>query len=173
MKTGKEIAYIAVFVAFVIAAQLSLSAIPGVELVTVFFIVFSFSLGGKRGIIAATVFSLLRQLLFGFYPSVLLLYLLYYNLLAILFGWLGNRVKTPKESLWWLTLVSCGCTVCFTLFDCLITPLWYGFSLAATKQYFLLAVPFALLQVACTALTVSVLFLPLYKVFSYSKKGLK
>ncbi len=173
MKTGKEIAYIAVFVAFVIAAQLSLSAIPGVELVTVSFIAFSFSFGGKRGVIAATAFSLSRQLLFGFYPTVLLLYLLYYNLLTLAFGWLGRRVDDPKGALWKLALFSCLCTACFTLFDCGITPLWYGYGWEATKVYFYASFSFALPQIACTALTVATLFLPLVKIFRRASKGLR
>ena len=58
----RDCAYIAVFVALVIGAQLALSVVPGLELVTVLFVVFSFTFGVKRGMIAATAFSLLRQL---------------------------------------------------------------------------------------------------------------
>ena len=68
---GKDCAYIAVFVALTIAAQLCLSFLPGVEVVTVLFITFSFVFGCRRGVAAATVFSLLRQLIFGFFPTVL------------------------------------------------------------------------------------------------------
>ena len=75
--TAKECALLAVFVALVIATQVILSAIPGVELVTVLFACYAFACGWKRGILAATTFSLLRQIIFGFFPTVLLLYLIY------------------------------------------------------------------------------------------------
>ena len=84
--TAKECAYIAVFVALVISAQLVLSAIPGIEVVTVLFIAYAFTFGVVKGMFSATVFSLVRQLLFGVDLKVLVLYLIYYNFLTALFG---------------------------------------------------------------------------------------
>ena len=43
--TALDCAYIATFVALVIAVQLALSFVPGVELVTVLFVTFSFAFG--------------------------------------------------------------------------------------------------------------------------------
>ena len=135
-KLGKDCAYIGVFVALTIATQLCLSFLPGVELVTVLFVAFSFAFGCRRGIAAATVFSLLRQFVFGFQPTVLILYLIYYNLLALLFGFLGRwRDLTPRKVVW-LTAVACVCTICFTMLDNIITPLWYGYSSRVFKIYF-------------------------------------
>ena len=54
---GKDCAYIAVFVALTIAAQLCLSFLPGVEVVTVLFVAFSFVFGCRKGIAAATAFA--------------------------------------------------------------------------------------------------------------------
>ena len=73
VSTAKECALISVFVSLVIAAQIALSAIPGVEIVTVLFVVYSFSCGVKRGMLSATAFSILRQIVFGFFPTVLIL----------------------------------------------------------------------------------------------------
>ena len=91
--SAKDCAYIAVFVALTIAAQLALSVLPGVEVVTVLFISFSFVFGIKRGVIAATAFTLLRQFVFGVFPVVLVLYLIYFNLLACIFGTLGKKIR--------------------------------------------------------------------------------
>ena len=162
---GKDCAYIAVFVALTIAAQLCLSFLPGVEVVTVLFVTFSFAFGCRRGIAAATVFSLLRQFIFGFVPTVLVLYLIYYNLLALLFGFLGwwNNISMKKLAL--LTALACVCTVCFTLLDNIITPLWYGYSGKAFRVYFYASLSVLLPQVICTAVSVGVLFVPLVKIF--------
>ena len=78
--SAKECAYLAVFVAVTIALQALLAVVPGLELVTVMFVAYSFTMGAKRGVVAAVAFSLLRQFLFGIYPKVLVLYLLYFPL---------------------------------------------------------------------------------------------
>ncbi len=171
MRAGKECAYIAVFVALTISLQLCFSALPGVELVTVLFVSYSFVFGRKRGTVAAVAFALLRQFLFGFYPTVLLLYLLYYPLLACLFGWLGKKVS-PIVFLWLILLLACLAAVCFTMLDNILTPLWYGYTKQALKAYFYASFGFMLPQVICVAISVGFLFLPLQRVFSIIKKSL-
>ena len=162
---GKDCAYIAVFVALTIVAQLCLSIIPGVEVVTVLFVTFSFAFGCRRGVIAATAFSLLRQLVFGFYPTVLVLYLTYYNLIALLFGFLGKWSKVSPQKIVFITALACICTVCFTMMDNIITPLWYGYSKRALKVYFYASFSVMVPQIICTAISVGVLFFPLVKIF--------
>lgn len=168
--TAREVARLAVFVALVIAAQLALAFVVGVEVVTLLFVTYAFTFGVRRGTLAATAFSLLRQLLFGFYPNVLLLYLTYYNGLTLCFGFLGGKVKNPLKNLWWLTLTACLCTVCFTLLDDVITPLWYGYTAKAARAYRIASLNAMLPQVVCTGVTVGILFIPLYKAFCLIKR---
>lgn len=168
--SAKECAYLAVFVALLLGAQLALSFVPGVEVVTVLFTAYAFTFGCRRGMLAATAFSLLRQFVFGVFPTVLILYLIYFNLLALAFGGLGKKVKNPVKALLLITAVACLCTVSFTLLDDIITPLWYGYSFKATRLYFYASLPIMLSQVVCTAISVFFLFLPLRKVFSIVKK---
>ena len=179
--SAKECAYIAVFVSLLIALQLAFSLVPGVEMVTVMFVVYAFVFGCGRGALAATAFSLLRQVVFGVHATVLVLYLVYFNLLALLFGYLGKIMRQQKDEwkgkkLVWrlivLTLIACACTVFFTLFDNLLTPLWYGYSARATRAYFYASLTFLLPQTLCTAVTVGTLFLPLRSAFLYAKRGL-
>ncbi len=172
-RVSKECAYMAVFVALLIAVQLVLSFLPGVELVTLLFVGYAFVFGVKRGMLSATAFSLLRMLVFGFQPVVLVLYLVYYNLLTLLFGWLGGRVKQPLKSLWWLTVVACLCTASFSLADNILTPLFYGYSKRAFEAYFVASLSFMLPQIVCTALTVGLLFLPVVAAFRVAKRGLR
>lgn len=163
--SAKECAYLACFVALTIAVQFVFSFLPGIELVTALFISYSFTLGAKRGMLAATAFSLLRQFVFGFFPTVLILYLVYYNFLTLIFGMIGRKVKNPFKALPWLTALACACTVCFTMLDNLITPLWYGYTAKATKLYFYASLPVMLPQTVCTAVSVACLLLPFHKAF--------
>ncbi len=173
LRTSKEIAYVAVFVALVIAAQLVFAMIPGLEVVTVLFVSYAFAFGVCRGTLAATAFSLLRQLVFGFVPSVLALYLLYFNFLTSLFGLLGRIVKRPSLNLWWLVVIACVCTALFSMLDNLITPFWLGYGWEETKKYFVLSLPVMFPQIGCTGVTVGFLLLPLVKAFRLSKRGLQ
>ncbi len=172
VRSAKECAYLAVFVATVIALQLVFSAVPGVELVTVLFVSYAYVFNWKRGMVAATAFSLLRQLLFGFFPVVLVLYLTYYNFLACVFGLLGKIKKKSYKLLPLLVICACVCTAIFNVLDNLITPIWYGYTARATKIYFYASLPFMIPQIICTAVSVSVLFLPLTKTFALTGRGL-
>ncbi len=169
IQSAKECAYIAVFVAILIAVQVALSFVPGVELVTVFFVTYSFVMGIKRGVISAFAFALLRQLVFGFAPTVLILYLIYFPLLTFIFGVLGSKIKKPLKLLPLIVLVACACTVAFTMLDNVITPIWYGYGQKSAKLYFMASIPFMIPQVICTLISVSVLFFPLYKAFNSIK----
>ena len=165
MRSAKECAYLAVFVALVIAVQVALSIVPGVELVTVMFIAYSFTLGARRGMISATAFSLLRQIVFGVYPVVLVLYLIYYNLLALCFGFLGQKFKNPIKWFVLIIVIACVLTVLFTMIDNVLTPCWYGYSKELTIIYFKASLTFLVPHVICTAVSVGALFFPLFKVF--------
>lgn len=82
--------------ALLLVLQLVLGYVSGVELVTVFLLCFCYTFGITCGMITATAFSLLRCLIWGFAPNVIVLYLIYYNLFALLFGFLGFH----KKPLW-------------------------------------------------------------------------
>ena len=170
VSTAKECALISVFVSLVIAAQIALSAIPGVEIVTVLFVVYSFSCGAKRGMLSATAFSILRQIVFGFFPTVLILYLIYYNLLTLTFGLIGKKIRYTLKWLPLLVVIACVYTVLFTLIDNVLTPLWYGYGRKAAELYFIASLTFVIPQVICTAVSVSCLFIPLYKIFDIAYK---
>lgn len=94
--TAKRVAYCAVSCALLIAAQYALSFISGVEAVTVLLLSFCAYFGVACGLITAVSFCFLRCFIFGFYPQVIVLYLIYYPLFAITFGLLG-KIKCEKK----------------------------------------------------------------------------
>ena len=158
-------AIVAVTTALLIAVQYALSFVPGVELVTVTFVAFSCVFGKKRGVITAIAYSLLRQIVFGIYVPVLILYLVYFPLVALVFGTLGKRVHgAPPISL--TTTLAVVLTLCFTLMDNVLTPLWFGYSKEAFLLYFKASLPFALIQCACVGASTLLLVKPLTKAFA-------
>lgn len=166
MNKTKFVVRVAMCVAMLIGGQLALSSISGVEIVTVMMLCFCYCYGIRHGIAIATVFSLLRCFIFGFQINVIVLYLIYYNLFAIFFGWLGGRFSGETSAFKTIVVVvSAGVfTVFFTLLDDVLTPLIYGFHLNAAKVYFLNSLYAVIPQTACAVVTVLVCFGPLTKV---------
>ena len=86
---AREIAFMSVMVALLIGGQALFAAVPGVEVVTVLLLCFSRAFGPGRGALTATAYSLLRCFFFGFDAKTVVLYLLYFNFFACLFGFSG------------------------------------------------------------------------------------
>ena len=170
--TAKDIAFIGLMSALLIACQLALSAVQGVEVVTVLFLAWCYSFGVVRGMIVANCFSLLRCLLFGFFPTVVILYVVYYNLFAVVFGLLGKCLKNAPELRRLIILVVCAAvmTVIFTLLDDVITPLFFGYSDRAAKVYFYNSLITMAVQTVCAVVTVALLFVPLRKAFEQVRR---
>lgn len=172
---SKIIAVSGVFIALLVGSQYALSFVAGVEIVTVLLLSYCFVFGVKNGIIVATAFSVIRCFLFGFYPTVIILYLIYYNLFALFFGYLGKvfNATITKRNFLIIIISAVVFTATFTLLDDVITSVFYGFNYKATKAYFLASVPTATAQCVCALITATILFVPitktLLKYFSVSK----
>ena len=160
------VAVVAVFTALLLAAQYALWFVKGVEAVTVLLLVFSYRFGVRCGVLSAVAFSLLRCLLFGFFPNVVLLYLIYYPLFAACFGGVGNalRRRADLKTQLLLTALAVLFTAFFTLLDDAVTPLFYGYTKEAALAYFIASLPTMAMQCACALLTVFLLFRPLMAV---------
>ena len=164
MKT-KDLVIIATFVALLIAVQYALSFISGVELVTVLFLAFCYSFGVKRSIITATAFSLLRCFLFGFFPTVIILYLVYYNLFALIVGLIGNKLNREYSIVKHIIMIGVALllTALFTMLDNIITPLIYAYTLEMAQAYFLASFTTLIPQLICSLATTTLLFFPAFK----------
>ena len=175
-KTSKEIAITALMTALLIVVQYVLSAVKGVELVTVFLLCFAFCFGPLKGVVCALSFSLLRCFIFGFFPSVLVLYLIYYPSFALTVGLLGKRFKkSKKEGNLAAYLFAIGVAVLFTMsftaLDNLITALFFEYSYEAAVAYYIASLPTMAIQSVCALISVAVLFYPLTRVFLKIEKN--
>ena len=172
MNKAKKIAICGAFCALLIVVQYAFSAIKGVELVTLFFVAFCFTFGGLYGLLVAFSFSLLRVLLYGFFPNVLILYLVFYPTLALAAGGLGKRLKESSnvKQLIAIILFALLFTVYFSALDCVITPLFYKYAQKAWMAYVYQCIPVCLIQCCSTFVSFLLLFLPLKKTFNLIAK---
>ena len=155
MKKAKDVALIGVYTALLLGGQLALASVSGIEIVTLLVFAFAFSFGIKRSLILVVAFSLLRCFLFGFFPSVLILYLVYYPLFVTIIGALGNLYKhklNPKRHVF-VTFITIVLVVLFNVLDAVITPLYYGFSALEWKGYLARSLYAMIPQVICVGAT--------------------
>lgn len=170
MNKTRSVAIIGMYTALLIGAQFILSTVSGIEIVTVLLLCFCFVFGSKKGVYLATAFSLTRCLFFGFQFNIVILYLVYYNLFALFFGYFGKKLPQYKGMSHLLVVVfACMFTVFFTVFDNIFTPLFFGFTLNAAKAYFFASLYTVIPQTICTAVTVTVFFRPLTSILSRLK----
>ena len=168
LSSAKEIAQIAVMTALLIGGQFALSAVGGVEIVTILLLSYCYVFGWKRGVVVAIAFVLLRNLVFGLSVPDLILYAVYYPTFAIFWGTAGKKIKNLAI----LCAVACLFTICFTGIDNIIKPIFNFFSpyvkwnWRATELYWIASLPFMAVQTLCTLFSVLFLFNPLKKVFS-------
>ena len=166
MEKTRFVVRVAMCVALLIGGQMALSGISGIEIVTVMLLCFCFHYGIRHGVAVAITFSLLRCFFFGFQVNVIVLYLVYYNLFALFFGWLGKRIA-GRISLPKLCVVVASAmvfTVLFTMLDNVITPLIFAFHKNAAAVYFAQSLYALVPQTICTMATVSILFVPLTRI---------
>ncbi len=160
MKRTKEIAIIGMYTALLIGAQLVLFAVSGIEVVTILFCCFCYRFGVKKGVLLAIAFSLLRCIVFGFIVNVVILYLIYYPLLAIVFGVVGKKLTkeiTIKKVII-VSVIAFIMTILFTLIDDILTPLIYLYNIKMFKAYFVAS----LLTLIPHAITTLIIFLLLF-----------
>ena len=165
MKSAKDITLIGLYTALLLGGQYALSWVSGIEIVTVLFLCFCCVFGAIRGFFVATCFSLVRCVIFGFMPNVVVLYLVYYNLFALFFGTVGKILTENITVIKGVVVVLSAVlfSALFTMLDDLITPLVFGYGVDATKAYFFASFATLLKQVICTAITVSVFLVPIIK----------
>lgn len=162
-RSAKDVAAVGVMTALLIAAQYALSPVAGVEIVTPLLLCFCCAFGPLRGAVAAIAFSLLRCLLNGFALNVVALYLVYFPLFAVAFGFLGRAAAGLSLARRTVAVTVCAVlfTACFTLLDDVLTPWILGFSARTAQVYFLASLPVLGVQCACAAVTVPLLYPPL------------
>ncbi len=158
MNKTKDVTVTAMYTALLIAAQYALSFVAGVEVVSVMIAVFAAVFGSKKGVILGLSFSVVRCIFFGFYPTVIVLYAIYFPLYAFV---VSIPARKNLDRLWVVVPLAALLTACFTMLDNLLTPLMMGFAAKAWRAYFYASLPTLATHVVSVAVSVAVLYAPL------------
>lgn len=174
---AKDVAVIGIYTALLIGAQFIFSWAAGVEIVTALLAGFCYYFGLRNSVFLVNAFSFLRCFIFGFFPTVLILYLIYYNLFAVVFSALGKKFRKniSLNRLIFIVGIAAVCTIVFSLLDDIITPVFYGYSEKAAKAYFIASLAPMATQIICTIVSVFLIFPVLLSVFNriFLEKGEK
>jgi len=155
----KDIVLIGILSASLTAGKLALSFIPNVEIVTLLFIVFTLSLGIRRGLFIAIVFATTEILIYGFSTWVLLYYFIW-PLLVVITGLLGKLIKSEYG----YAILAAIFGLCFGLFAAINESIFYG--LAYGLVYWTKGLVFDLVHGVSNFIIVLLLFKPLNKFIS-------
>lgn len=155
----KDIVLIGILSASLTAGKLALSFIPNVEIVTLLLIVFTLSLGIRRGLLIAIVFATTEILIYGFSTWVLLYYFIW-PLLVVITGLLGKLIKSEYG----YAILAAIFGLCFGLFAAINESIFYG--LAYGLVYWTKGLVFDLVHGVSNFIIVLLLFKPLNKFIS-------
>jgi len=163
MAKTKDLTFIALMVALLIAVQFVLYALPGVELVSVLLGTYAAANGRLRGVAVAVCYALLRNIVFGFYPDIVILYLIYFPLFALAMGSIKSKFYVFH------VIVAVTATAFFSVLDAFIKQFFYGVKFL---PYFYGSLPFMIPQMITVTITYILLFPPLKILFDYLKKNM-
>ena len=160
--TAKDIAFIGLAAASMTAVKLALSWLANVELVTLFIVFYTFSLGAKRTFCACNIFIFVEIFIYGFAPWVIS-YLIHWNTL-VLVVWFIKKTGAKKPIFY--ALACLGITFLFGLQTSIIEVLFFSPStnfLKAVFMRYLMGITFFAVHMASSFFSVLFLLPPLLK----------
>lgn len=160
MISVRKIVLLALLAAGTLALQISLSFLPNVELVTLWFLIIALSLNIKESMIVVFVFSLLEGLVWGFGDWVL--GYLWIWTIWILIVQLFKPILKDKSHLWALLGALFG--FIFGFLFAVQHAVLYGFNMGLV--YWIRGISFDIIHAFSNYSLILILFSPIYKVFN-------
>lgn len=160
MKTLKKLVLIALLAAGALVVQLGLSALPNVELVTLWFLIIAQTFKFKDNLLIIFVFTLLEALVWGFGDWVigyLWIWALWVVLVAVL-----KPINKDHAHAWALTGAFFG--LMFGVLFSLQHALLYGWGMGVV--YYIRGIPFDVIHAFSNYTLILLLYTPLSKTFA-------
>ena len=167
VSSARKITSLAVMSALLVVGKWALNVIPNVEVVTLFCGLFGYVFG-FAALIPATVFCIEETFVWGF-NTWQLAYFIHWNLVTLLFVFLGRAAHEPKRKTDYFLPVVCGVliTATYGVLTSFIDALYAAIlsDMGRLFEYFAIiyvrGVAFYAVHVISNAIILSVLFLPL------------
>jgi hypothetical protein len=164
---SKRITLTATLAASITAGKFALSWLPNIEIVTLLICLYAVVFGLRTAFPAVTVFCLVEGFLFGF-SVYLILYLVYWNMLALFAALLAAKTKKAL----FFTAYAVLMTVFFGVLSTALETLFFSAASAAWR-YFVLryfyGIPFFVTQIICNAVLFPAAFAPLRNALEHMK----
>jgi energy-coupling factor transport system substrate-specific component len=163
LQTGKKIKtedliLIGLLSATVTAGKLALSFIPNVEIVTLLLLIYTVSLGVKRGLLITLIFTTTEIFIYGFSTWVLAYYFVW-PLLIIIIGLFKRQIKTEYGFAFIAGIFGLTFGFLFAIFE----SFFYGYAYGIA--YWIRGIPFDIVHGVSNYIVVIILYKPLTKVF--------
>lgn len=166
MNSTKRLVRISLLSAFLVIAQVSLSFIPNVELVTVLLMAYTLVFGLKESLIISIIFSTLQWMIYGVHTWVILYYLIWPLLVVLTSSFHKHK---PSYSLFALFAAAFG--FFFGIADALINGVFFG--VAAIFTTWIRGLTFDIIHAFSNYLTVLLLLEPIENILRNLNKKLE
>lgn len=174
--TARYVTQVAVMAGLITALKFALSFLPNVELITLLIAVFSTVWGLKYSLPATVVFCLVEMAIYGV-GSWLLLYFIYWPLLAVIFYYALRNKKTPV-AMGISVPIGLVMTVLFGVFSACTDTLFVMGAVSKDMlgtyfvSYYLKGLWFDIIHVISVLISLLVLYIPLVKVCERIRKSI-
>lgn len=159
-----DIVLVGILSATLTAGKLVLAFVPNVEIVTLLFILYTVTIGPKKALLTAGVFSTIEIFIYGFNTWILGYYIIWPVL--ILISWL---LRKTVDSEYGYAIVGGLFGLFFGMFFAVFEAIFYGW--AYGLSYWIRGIPMDILHGVSNFIIILLLFKPLSRVLEKAKTG--
>ncbi len=159
-----DIVLVGILSATLTAGKMALAFVPNVEIVTLLFILYTVTLGLKKALLTAIIFSTIEIFIYGFSTWVLGYYFIWPAL--ILITWVLRKTVNSEYG---YAIIGGLFGLCFGMFFAVFESIFYGW--AYGFSYWVRGIPMDILHGVSNFIIILLLYKPLSKILKKCKSG--
>ena len=159
-----DIVLVGILSATLTAGKMALAFVPNVEIVTLLFILYTVTLGLKKALLTAIIFSTIEIFIYGFSTWVLGYYFIWPAL--ILITWVLRKTVNSEYG---YAIIGGLFGLCFGMFFAVFESIFYGW--AYGFSYWVRGIPMDILHGVSNFIIILLLYKPLSKILKKCKAG--
>ena len=159
-----DIVLVGILSATLTAGKMALAFVPNVEIVTLLFILYTVTLGLKKALLTAIIFSTIEIFIYGFSTWILGYYFVWPAL--ILITWVLRKTVNSEYG---YAIIGGLFGLCFGMFFAVFESIFYGW--AYGFSYWVRGIPMDILHGVSNFIIILLLYKPLSKILKKCKAG--